>query len=473
VGGRTARIGVAALLLAVSGCTSRPVSASNGAEEPTSPHPPPSTSSPSASPSASVDDPVLPPAPANTDEATFRLAHRKIRHVVFIVKENRTFDTFFGRFPGADGATDGSICDGTSVPLRRAADDSPGAAHSFISGIVAIDGGKMNCFDQLADGEHLQGYIQYRRDQIPSYWSYAKHFALADRFFSSSYGPTAVEHYWVVAAQSDRFVDNERPIEGQAGVGGIGGYCDDRLERAWSFRHLTPTDEAHVLHLEDRARVKDLQRRYWVERWPCDDIWSLPDLLQRRGISWRYYLAPAPYFDILRAIPHIRFGPMWNEVVDESTFVTDVDNGRLPAVSWVMPPVAQSDHPGYGGLCDGENWTVETINAIMRSPVWSHTAIVLTWDDFGGFYDHVPPPHVDVYGLGPRVPAIVISPWARPGSIFHETADFSSVLRMIEMIFGLPSLTERDRKANDLLSAFDFHQTPNPPLVLRPRACGG
>lgn len=392
--------------------------------------------------------------------------------MIFLVKENRTFDTFFGTFPHADGTTTGVTCDGTVVPLAHATDDSPGAAHSFTSGIIAINGGKMNCFNAIDSGEQLQGYVQYRRDQIPNYWSYAKHFALADRFFSSAYGPTTIEHYWIIASQSDRFVDNERPTEGQGGSGRIGGYCDDQLERQYSFKKLSPTDTRRVMRLEDAADVKTLQRRYWVARWPCTDFRTLPDLLQRRGISWKYYLSVAPYFDVLRGIRHIRFGPMWNHVVTEEEFVQDVQAGRLPAVSWLLPPVALSDHPAYGDLCDGENWTVQTINAIMRRPVWKHTAIVLTWDDFGGFYDHVPPPHVDAYGLGPRVPAIIISPWVRPGLVYHTTTDFSSVLRFIETIFDLPALTDRDRSADDLLAAFDFHQRPNPPLLLKPRHCG-
>jgi phospholipase C len=136
-----------------------------------------------------------------------------------------------------------------------------------------------------------------------------------------------------------------------------------------------------------------------------------------------------------------------------------------------MPPAEESDHPEYGALCAGENWTVRTINAIMASPDWAHTAIFLSWDDFGGFYDHVAPPHVDIYGDGPRVPLVVISPYARPGSVFHETSDFSSVLKFMEVRWQLPWLTARDRDANDLLGAFDFAQEPLDPLPLQERAC--
>ena len=161
---------------------------------------------------------------------------------------------------------------------------------------------------------------------------------------------------------------------------------------------------------------------------------------------------------------------MWRKVVPESTFVGDSKSGRLPAVSWVTPPVGQSDHPP-ASICGGENWTVELVDALEHSPQWRSTAVVLTWDDFGGFYDHVPPPHVDIYGLGPRVPAIVISPWARRGYVDHTTLEFSSVLRLIEVLHGLPVLGPRDAVAHDMLEAFDFSQKPIPPRILHQRDC--
>src|SRR5262249_35767354 len=193
-----------------------------------------------------------------------------------------------------------------------------------------------------------------------------------------------------------------------------------------------------------------------TERWPCDDITTVPDLLQKAGVSWKYYLEDRPIYDVMGTIPHIRFGPMWKDVVDTNTFIPDLQSGHLPDVSWLLPPANVSDHPDYGPLCPGENWTVDTINAIMQSPEWAHTAIFLTWDDYGGFYDHVPPPHVDIYGYGPRVPLIVISPYARSGFIFHQTSDFSSVLHFIEELHGLPTLGRRDAHANGLLRTFDF-----------------
>src|SRR5438034_6652971 len=179
------------------------------------------------------------PTPAKTgplpDHATqLRLARQKITKVVFLVKENRTLDTLFGLFPGADGATSGQLCDGTTIPLAQAHDNSPGAKHSFTSGIEAIDGGKMDCFDQAEGGEGGATYVQYHGDQIPNYWSYAQHFTLGDRFFSSAYGPTFVEHFWLVADSTNRFLSNEHPDQG--GTNGIQGeYCDDPTELMDSF----------------------------------------------------------------------------------------------------------------------------------------------------------------------------------------------------------------------------------------------
>jgi phospholipase C len=167
------------------------------------------------------------------------------------------------------------------------------------------------------------------------------------------------------------------------------------------------------------------------------------------------------------------FGPLYRQVVTDDAFFTDLANGNLPAVSWLIPDVAVSEHPAAASMCAGQNWTVKVMNALMQSPDWKHTAVVITWDDFGGFYDHVPPPHVDLWGLGPRVPMLLISPWAKPGFIAHDTLEFSSVLKMIETIWDVPPLTARDRHAGDMLNLFDFSQRPNPPLILPQQDCTG
>ncbi|MFM7718683.1 MAG: phospholipase C [Actinomycetota bacterium] len=388
-------------------------------------------------------------------------ARERIDHVVFIIKENRTFDHYFGAFPGADGATEGRTCDGGTIPLARAEDRTPDVGHSFRDGVAAVNGGAMDCFDE-------GGYIQYVEEDLPNYWAYARRFVLADRFFSSVYGPTGIEHLWTFAAQSDRFVDHERP--GQFGTGQRE-FCDDPFETAYSFRRLSPEEEAEAFALEERGAAGAAQlRRFWELRWPCVDVEVLPDLLEEAGISWRSYRGENQWVQPLRMVRHVRFSDMYDNVVDVDRFVADVRAGTLPAVSWVTPDFALSEHPP-ASVCRGENWTVAVLNELMTSPLWASTAVVLTWDDFGGYYDHVAPPHVDLYGLGPRVPTLIISPWAKRGAIDSDTMEFASVLRFIETLFDLPSLTERDGEADDMLSAFDFAREPQEPLVLPLRTC--
>ena len=399
------------------------------------------------------------------------LARQRIGRIVFLVKENRTFDHLFGRFPGADGTKWGRTCNGRRVPLRPATDRVPDIDHSFVSGLVAINGGSMNCFDRLRRGENLGGYVSYRREAIPNYWALAEHFTLADRFFSSIYGPTGVEHLWIIAAQSDRFVDMERP--GQYGTGLPRERCLDPAERAYSFKQLTKEERDEAFRLEEIPAIIPLTSQYWTERWPCSEIEILPDLLEERDISWKYYQGGGPHMQVMRGIRHVRFGPMWKKVVPPKEFLEDIKGRRLPQVSWLIPPDGLNDHPkgGTTSICEGENWTVQIMNAIQGSPYWGETVVVLVWDDFGGFYDHVPPPHVDLYGLGPRVPAIIVSPWAKPGYVDSRTYEFSSVLRLIETVFDLPAMTERDRRASDMLDAFDFLQEPLDPLILAERDC--
>lgn len=422
--------------------------------------------SPTGSPGAipQVLDPAATASPSPiqaSDTAQVTLARQKIRHIVFLIKENRTFDHMFGRFPGADGATTGVRCNGRKVRLARAADSSPDPPHSFTDGISAINGGAMNCFAR-------NGYTQYLEEDIPAYWAYARRFVLADRFFTSVYGPTGIEHLWTFASQSDRFVDHGRP--GQLGSGDRE-FCEDPFEQAYAFPIMPRMDEEEAYRLEEQGSAGAARlREMFTTRWQCSDVRVLPDLLESAGVSWKSYRGDNKWVQPLRMVRHVRFSQMYENVVSDARFVKDLRTGNLPAVSWLTPSFRLSDHPP-ASMCEGENWTVEVLNELMDSPYWGSTAVVLTWDDFGGYFDHVPPPHVDLYGLGPRAPTIIISPWAKPGYIEHDTLEFASVLRFIETIHGLPPLTQRDAAASDMLSAFDFGQEPQPPLVLTPRDC--
>jgi phospholipase C len=396
-----------------------------------------------------------------------------IKHVVFIVKENRSFDNYFGRYPGADGATSGETSTGEVVDLSVATDVlKPDLGHLFSSGLTAVNGGRMNGFDRIFNGQSLNGYSAFKREGIPAYWAYADNFVLGDRMFSSMYGPSFPEHLYVVAAQAGRATSNK--LHREEASANPGAYCDDPSELVNRFRKLTAEERDLVMAAEERAEV-DRVESFWEEVRACFDFEVLPDLLDRAGLSWRYYYSEnGTWFNALRAIEHIRFSESWNNVVHAETFLSDVRRGRLPPVSWVIPPRGFNEHPGGASVCMGENWTVRRVNALMRSEFWKSLAIVIVWDDFGGFYDHVPPPHYDIMGLGPRVPLIVISPWAKEGYVDSTTYEFSSVLKFIETIHDLPCMTRRDCIANDMLDAFDFDSEKSPEqrkLILKPRRC--
>jgi phospholipase C len=381
-----------------------------------------------------------------------------IQHIVFIVKENRSFDMYFGVYPGADGATSAIISTGERVSLGRATDRMPrDIGHDWEDARTAIHDGQMDRFDLIRGNRRndMLGLTQFVRSDIPNYWSYAEHFALADRMFSSLAGPSFPNHLYTVAAQSGGAISNPN-----------------------SFTWGCDADE--------RTRVDVLSATGQVSRqYPCFDMMTVTDRLEAAGVSWQYY-APQRgqrgyIWSALDAVRHVRFSPQWQaRVVPVSRFADDATKGTLPAVSWLIPDFDVSEHPtvhAFAGTtmnvsaCAGENWTVQQINAIMQGPLWPTTAIVLTWDDFGGFYDHVAPPGTDHLGLGPRVPLIVISPYAKEGVVSHTTYEFASVLQMIENRHRLKALTSRDVEANSLLDMFDFTQVPAPPLVLPLRSC--
>ena len=371
-----------------------------------------------------------------------------IKHIVFIIKENRSFDQYFGTFPGADGATSGKTSAGTTIPLGHTPDRTPhDIGHSFYDAHTAIDNGKMDRFDLVSHGADLLGYTQMQQTDIPNYFAYAKQFVLADRMFSSLEGPSFPNHLYTIASQSGGAIDN--PMKSTNGSWG----CDSDAG-------------ATVAVMDSSGHV--------TQQPPCFDFQTIADSLQSAGLSWKYY---APGFgqrgynwSALDAINHIRNGSLWStNVVSDTQFVTDAQNGTLPAVSWIVSGNT-SEHPP-DSTCLGENWTVQQINAIMQGPDWSSTAIFVTWDDFGGFYDHVPPPGVDQFGLGPRVPLLIISPFAKPGFISHTQYEFASFLAFVETRFGLAPLTNRDATASNMTDSFDFKQTPQPVFPLTTRTC--
>jgi len=382
-----------------------------------------------------------------------------IQHVVFIIKENRSFDNYFGAFPGADGATSGVLSNGQIIPLGRTPDQTPNDIdHAWFGAITAMNHGKMNGFDLIAGGNDNGNYLSYTQmtaAEIPNYYAYARTFTLADRMFSSITSNSFPNHLYTIAATSGGVMDIPMsPVYPNGALPrGVGWGCDDDAETT------VPVMDA----------FGDISKQF-----PCFDFKTLADTMSAAGVSWKYYAPSAGEwgygYSTYNAINHIRNGPAWaRNVVPVAQFIADAQSGNLPSVSWIVTG-AENEHPPYS-TCLGENWTVRNLNALMRGPDWASTVVFLTWDDFGGFYDHVPPPRSDSYGFGPRVPLVIISPYARPGYISHTQYEFSSVLKFIEERFGLPSLSGRDAVANDATDSLDFSQSPLPPLVLAEHAC--
>jgi phospholipase C len=263
--------------------------------------------------------------------------------------------------------------------------------------------------------------------------------------FSSLTGPSFPNHLYTVGAQSGGAINNPSTPS----VWG----CD-------------ADDTSTVQTLTSQGAI--------AKQFPCFDFATLVDRLEHAGVSWKYYAPgkgqPGYIWSALDAIRHIRLTDLWTQhVVSDTQFAGDAASGKLPAVSWLVTGAA-SEHPP-DSTCFGENWTVDQLNAVMRGPDWDTTAIFVTWDDFGGFYDHVPPPTADQFGFGPRVPLLIVSPYARPGYVSHTPYEFSSLLHFAEVRFNLAPLTDRDRVANDLQDSFDFQQRALPPLLLDTRTC--
>lgn len=377
----------------------------------------------------------------------------QIQHIVFIVKENRTFDQYFGTYPGADGASLAPISTGQVIPLWRAPDRMPhDIDHSRAGAVNGMDRGAMDHFDLIDNGNvngEFLAFSQMTEADIPNYFTYAHNFALADRMFSSAANSSFPNHLYTIAAQSDGVFGLPTLYKNLSSIWG----CD------------APANTV-VAVMGVRGAISNV--------FPCFDPPTIADRLDDAGLTWKYY-APSKgeqgyAYSTYDSINHIRNSSLWEtNVVPISQFAIDARKGNLPTVSWIVSG-PQNEHP-TAGTCRGENWSVNQINAVMQSPEWSSTAIFLTWDDFGGFFDHVAPPQVDAFGFGPRVPLLIISPYAKPGHVSSTLYEFSSILKFIEEDFGLAPLGIRDAKANDTTDSFDFSQTPLPPLVLPTREC--
>ena len=362
-----------------------------------------------------------------------------IQHTVIIFRENHTFDNYFGAFPGADGVTSGITSDGQTVPLTPEPDmDFTSHCNSWDCTLIAMNGGKMNGFDLMGGG--LSPFIQASPQEIPHYWEYAQHFVLADHYFTSVHGPSLPNHLFVFAAQSGGVIDN-------VDTSGPGVACNG-----------IPSGTVTVIDANGNRTTEPA----------CFDFKTLGDLLDEAGISWKYYFDDFSIMQMFR-----QFGDSEHATKNRGTtaqFLQDAITGNLPAVSWLIAPFAISEH-SPNSICAGDNVAAESVNAVMQGPAWSSSVIFITYDDFGGLYDHVPPPQVDQFGMGPRVPLLIISPFAKRAYVSHTLYEHSSLLKFVETRYHLQNLTARDAAASDMLDSFDFNQRPQAPLILPPNSC--
>jgi phospholipase C len=392
---------------------------------------------------------------------TANVTQTPIEHLVIIVMENHSFDNLFANFPGAESLSHFEGPNG-AFDAPRAPDRLPrDLCHSHECALTDWANGAMNGWEQVpgndVNGDHL-AWAQYQRSQIPGLWELAENYALADHFHSSMLGPSFPGHMMTLAAQAAWSLDNPTaPVVGD--LLPIWG-CDD-----------PPGTTVNALQSGTCTMIKPT---------PCFNIPSAPDILPA-GATWKFYGTSVTVFgtnlvwSLFDAISPIRNGPGWSNVVPESEFAKDVANGTLPTVSWLVPQDLNSGHPPLS-MCDSVNFITRHVNEVIRSPLWSSTAIIVTWDDFGGFFDHVPPPSQygcdaqHPYGLGFRLPAIIISPWVKRG-VFHDVTEQASIVRLIQELFDPAGATgqlhardpaARDDVAGSLLPAFDFTQTPLP-----------
>ncbi|HTU82943.1 MAG TPA: alkaline phosphatase family protein, partial [Candidatus Acidoferrales bacterium] len=380
-----------------------------------------------------------------------------IKHVVIIIQENRTFDNVFDGFPRADTVTAGK-CGTDTFSLRAIPFVFPQAmdmVHNFQQAVTAWNDGAMNQFCQTQVYNHGPGgtfpYAYLERRDVAPYWSLAHQYTLADHMFPMEFGPSFTSHLALIAG-----IDNVKyhPMVAEANYPESEPWgCDSSVSSpTWTV------NERREVQL-DGPRACFTQFR------------TMADSLDAAHVPWHFYAPTVRGFDggqlwsSFDAIKAVRYGPDWANVISPQTRVLqDAKDGKLPAMSWVVPDWLDSDHPAANSDT-GPSWVASVVNAIGRGPDWSSTAIFLLWDDWGGWYDNAAPPQKDFRGLGIRVPLVVISPYARKGYVDHQQYESASLLKFAEETFGLPrigdpSLGYTDTRAVAPVEAFDFTQKP-------------
>jgi len=394
--------------------------------------------------------PVLPQNAAI--ETTSRAVSSPIQHVLILVQENRSFDNLFATFPGADGARYGYTHVGKRIALKASPLGTTWVIdHTYATYRIDYDRGKMDGFDLGAvyGGTHNARELAYAYVApalVKPYFALAHQYVLADHLFQTQGSGSFVAHQDLIAAGTQLY--------------GTTGLVDYPSDVPWGC-DAAPHTVTSLITAAGRYLTT-------AGPFPCFSYYTLADEMNQHNVSWKFYTPPllvpgssGLIWNAYDAISSIRYSAQWttNVVTPETKVFADIRGGRLAAVSWVIPDAFNSDHPGYRHDT-GPSWVAAIVNAVGRSTYWKSSAIVVVWDDWGGFYDHVPPPQLDYGGLGFRVPMLVISPYAKRGYVSHTQYEFASILKFVEDRFGLGRLGNNDRRAHGIGDAFDFTQAP-------------
>ncbi|MBV8198604.1 MAG: hypothetical protein JO263_10740 [Candidatus Eremiobacteraeota bacterium] len=396
------------------------------------------------------------------------LTSQYISHVIVIIQENRSFENFFAGYPGANapmtgcanvphpGRTatrnSGSGCPtgDTVVPLHEITFKGPDIEHDWHSSMISWNNGNMDGFWQF--GEHRGAYSAYayvKRAAIRPYWEMAQQYVLADAMYPTEFGGSFTGHLTLVAG-TDNLTYKPQTAE-------------------VDFPSAPPDDCDAPPGTKSSYITKDRHKHSYRGPFPCFDQWrTIAEVLDTAQVSWKYYataLLNAGMWEPFEAMKYVRYGPDWNRniIVPQTTVLTDPGNNQLASVSFVTPSKQDSDHPAQGS--GGPSWVADVVNAIGESSYWDSSAIIVVWDDWGGWYDNAPPPQLDLRGLGIRVPCLIVSPYAKQGYVAHGPYEFGSILRFIEETFNLPNIGPvskgyTDGRAASLDDAFDFTQQP-------------
>src|ERR1700733_12387387 len=373
---------------------------------------------------------------------------QKFKHVVIIFQENRPPDNLFPGFPNADIADSGVNSTGQSIPLTQIdLDNNYDLSHAHPAFVDMYDGGKMDGADKIPISCAPNAvncpppnpqFMYVNPSEVQPYFQMGEQYTFGDRMFQTNQGPSFPAHQFIIAgtsaptATSDLFAA-ENPFGGAGCEAAVGS----------------------LVTLIDPLGNENQQI------YPCFEHPTLLDSLDAQFITWRYYAPSAgSIWTGPNAIQHIRSGADWaNVIIPQTQVLTDIANNQLAQVTWVIPDGADSDH-ALSNKGTGPAWVASIVNAIGTSPYWSNTAIIITWDDWGGWYDHVAPSIYNSYEYGFRVPLIIVSPYSKRAYVSHVTHDFGSILKFIEEVYNLPSLGYADARGDDFSDCFDLTQTP-------------